>query len=350
MSAISTFIDGRSRRDYTLIGIAVVLAVLPLLLAGNLTHRWRLFTSLLIFSILAIALNIVFGHTDQLYLFLGALTGIGAYTTALSANAVGLSPWLTLPLGSLAAGLICLIVSYIAAKRRMTVILISILTLSIQLAFMEFFVGARSITGGSTGFNFSGLRIVFIENALGVSSAVVLYYLLLAVFVVILGIYTYLMRSKFGMAFNAIRQDEVAAKSRGVNVVKHKTLAGLVSGLMIGFVGPFYAQSEQYIVPGMFTFEVIDLLVLIMLILGGIRTMLGPVIGAGVLLYLNEVLLHSVLDGFSVWRTATLGLLLMFLFLYFRQGVVPFYEQTVRSKAATLIENRVKPALNRSRE
>lgn len=350
MSVRSSIIGSSNGRDYVVIGTAIVLTVLPLILAGNLPHRWRLFTSLLIFAIITIALNIVFGHTDQLFLFMGALVGIGAYTTALTANAIGLSAWVTLPLGALVAGSLGLLVSYVAAKRQFTVILISILTLSIQLAFMEFFVGARTITGGSTGFNFSGLRIVFLEGLFGVSSAVVLYYLLLVLLLAILSIYSYLMRSRIGMAFNAIRQDEVAAKSRGVSVVKYKTLAGFISAFMIGFVGPFYAQSEQYIVPGMFTFEAIDLLVLIMLILGGIRTMLGPIIGAGFMLYLNEVLLQSILEGISEWRTATLGLMLMFLFLYFRRGVVPFYKETLHPRTEQLIEERVKPRVYRFRE
>ncbi|WP_418279822.1 branched-chain amino acid ABC transporter permease [Halorubrum sp. DTA98] len=319
--------------------VVAVLAMVPLLFFDpSLTYISRLFILMLVFATLAMALNIVFGHTDQLFLFVGALTGIGAYGTALTADALGISPWATLLVGALLAGALGTAVCYVAARRRFTVILIAILTLALQLAIIEAFVGARDITGGSTGFSFSGLGLVSVQNALGLHEHVVLYYLMLALLTGVLLLYHYLRNSKYGMAFDAIRQDEIAAEAIGVNVVRYKTIAGFISAFIIGLVGPMYAQLESLVLPGMFAFNVIDVLVLIILVIGGMRTLLGPIVGAAVMIYINEEL-----QAAGQWRTVLFGLLLIVLFLYFRQGIVPFADRVLNDRLG--LKRRIKSAL-----
>ena len=299
--------------------VLAVLAVVPLFVVdAGLTYRARLLVLVLVFAVLTMALNVVFAHTDQLFLFVGALAGISAYATALLADALDVTAWLTLPVGALLAGTVGLVASYVAARRGMTVIVIAILTLALQLAAMEFFVGARDITGGSTGFEFTGLRVPFLEEALGLSHQLANYYVLLVLLAGAVLLYRRLMRSKYGLAFDAIRQDEVAAESIGVDVIRYKTVAGFTGAAMIGLVGPIYANAERYILPSMFAFEAVDVLVLIMLVLGGMRTTLGPIVGAAFVILLNEYL-----GAFGQWRTAIYGALLVGLFLYFREGVVP---------------------------
>lgn len=115
--------------------VAAVLVPLPLLAAaGGATYQLRILVTFVAFAAFTVALNVAFAHTDQLFLFLGALAGIGTYTTALSADALGVSAWLTLPLGALLAGTLGAVVSYVAARRGMTVIVLAVLTLALQLA------------------------------------------------------------------------------------------------------------------------------------------------------------------------------------------------------------------------
>lgn len=313
---------------YKLPAVAVLLALVPVIFfQEDVTYIMRLFVLMLIFALLAMALNIVFGHTDQLLLFIGALMGVGAYTTALTAESLGVTPWLTLLPSAIVVGLIGLFVCYVAARRQFTLIVIAILTLALQFAFIQVFVGARSITGGSTGFRFAGLDIEPVQEALGVHQYVVLYYVLLVISVAVFALYRWMMDSKYGIAFEAIRQDEVAAEAAGIDVVKYKSIAGFVSTFIIGFVGPFYAQVDGYILPSMFEFGTIDVLVLIVLVIGGMRTMLGPLVGAGLMIYINEEL-----QQFGQWRTVIFGALLIFLFLYFRQGIVPYVENLLQDR------------------
>ena len=299
--------------------VAAVLAVAPLPVLGSSYYEGVL-AHMVIVGMFAVALNIVFGQTDQLFLFMGGLAGVGGYGTALLTNWTGINPWVTLFVAATVAGLIGALVSWISARRNFTVVLISILTLNLQLVFVEFYSGARNITGGSTGFPFRYLSFSGIADSIGVSSDVVLYYVALVVLVLLLLLYVLLVHSKFGVAFHAIREDELAAASIGVDVVRYKVVAGTVAAFAFGFVGALYAQEAGYILPSAFSFLVVDVLILIVLIVGGLRTTLGPVVGAVIVVAIEQVLATYLTE----WRTAVFGALLIFLFLYFRSGVVPF--------------------------
>lgn len=328
-------VDGRIKLPL----LVVVLCVLPMFVLGS-SYYVRMLDHFLLFAMFAIALNLVFGHTDQLFLFVGGLAGVGAYTTAILANMFGLPIALTLIAGVALAGVIGGVVSWISARLRLTVVLISILTLCLQLALHEFFVGARSITGGSTGFFFSGFDLEAIAQLVGVNSNLVLYYLLVVLVVVWLLVYSRLVNSKYGLAFKAIREDELAAESIGVDVVRYKTVAGVVAAMMIGLTGVLVAEHNHYVIPELFSFTGVDVVVLIMLFVGGMRTTYGPIYGAAIITGLEEVLiwlagwqtasdaaimvlLEDVLNGLVAWQNAIFGALLIVLFLYFRQGVIP---------------------------
>ncbi|MWV65548.1 branched-chain amino acid ABC transporter permease [Halorubrum sp. JWXQ-INN 858] len=299
--------------------VTAALAPVPLLVtAGGATYQLRIFVLFLVFATFTVALNVAFAHTDQLFLFLGALAGVGAYTTALTAEAVGITAWATLPLGAVAAGALGAVVSYVAARRGMTVIVLAILTLSVQLAAMEAFVGMRDVTGGSTGFPFSGLSVDFVADAVGVDQRVAFAYVLLGLLVASLVGYSRLRASRWGTAFEVVRQDPVAAEAAGIDVVRTKVLAGFLAAALVGTTGALYVQADGYVLPSAFAFQAIDVLVLVMLVLGGSRTLLGPVVGAGAIVLLDELL-----GEVGQWRTAALGVLLIVLFLSFRRGIVP---------------------------
>lgn len=311
-----------------ILGVGVALALVPVVV-GQSSYLMRVSVLALLFALLAIALNLVFGHTDQLFLFMGGLTGVGAYTTALSADALGVTAWLTIPLGMALCGLVAGLVSYVAAKRNFTVILISILTLNLQLAFHAFFVGARSITRGSTGFAFDGLGLAaageFVETTVGVDENVVLYLLLVVLVSLSLAAYVRIIDSKYGLAFESIREDELAAESVGLNVVRYKTIAGVLAGALIGLTGVMYVGLTNYVSPALFGFHQIDVLVLIMLIVGGLRTTYGPLVGAWLVIVIREALSLT-----TEYQMAVFGVLLITLFLYFRSGVVPAVGQLGR--------------------
>ena len=297
--------------------VAAVFVLAPIPIAGS-GYGVGVLTRVLLFALFALALNIVFGHNDQLFLFMGGLGGIGAYTTALVADTVGVTAWLALPVAALVCGIIALSVSWISARRRFTVILISILTLNLQLVFAEAFVGARDLTGGSTGFPYELFSISGIAGAVGIPTTVVLYYVILAFLVAAMVLYIWLINSKYGMAFEAIREDETAAASIGIDVVRYKTIAGFVAGVIIAVAGTLLAREATYVTPSIFTFLAVDVIALVVLIVGGIRQPYGPIVGAVVVEAIEAALSNYAAD----WRAAIFGALLIVLFLYFRSGII----------------------------
>ncbi|SDY31311.1 branched-chain amino acid ABC transporter permease [Halobellus clavatus] len=300
----------------------VVLALAPIPVLGS-SYYEGILARILLISVLAVALNIVFGQTDQLFLFSGGLAGFGAYGTALLADWLSLSAWITLPLAAILAGGIGLLVSWISAKRNFTVVLIAILTLSLQFVLTEIYVGARDITGGSTGFSYDVLSLESITAVTGLGNKVVVYYLVLILLLVSLLLYVRLINSKYGVAFAALREDELAAESIGIDVDRYKMVAGFLSAFLIGFTGPLIVKEAGYILPSAFSFFAIDVVILIVLIVGGLRTTLGPVFGAVIVVAIEQVLASYA----SNWRTALFGALLILLFIYFQNGVVVWFRQ-----------------------
>lgn len=322
-----------------MVGLVVLLALVPpvfTIVPGfpnvlGSGYYGQIFDDLILFSLFGIALNIVFGHTDQLYLFLGGLAGVSAYTVTYLAEALSITPWPMILVGMALTGVIGALVSWISAKRKFNVILISILTLALQLSFTEIFVGARDFTGGTTGRPFPGLGLDLIGGPLGLRDEMVLYYLLLVLLLGVMYFYVRLINSRYGLAFDTIREDELAAESIGVNVVWYKTAAGAIAAMLIGLVGVMLAQRHTYILPTQFSFSAVDVTVLIMIIIGGLRTTYGPILGAIVVIVLREALLLTV----GRWRTAIFGVLLIVLFLYFREGVIPEVRDRLTSRQNT---------------
>ncbi|MGQ4557592.1 ABC transporter permease subunit [Halobellus sp. GM3] len=315
---------------------AALLVVPPLFFDPSTTYLSRRFITVMIFAIFAMALNIIFGETDQLILFMGGIAAVGTYATVLTAEYLAITPWVTLVVGAFVAGVFGALVCYVAARRQFTVIVLAIVTFAFQMIIMEVLVGLRDITGGNTGFPFRDLDPAFLTDLTGMGSFAALFYVLVAVFAAVLGAYTWLTRSKYGLAFAAIRQDEFAARATGVDVIKLKVFAGFISTFIIGFVGPFYAQTTGIVIPSLFSFTGVDVLVLIILILGGLRSRFGPLVGAAIVIYLDNFL-----SGFGQWRTVAFGLLLTVLFIYFQDGIVPsvtsrYEESGVRQRIAAL--------------
>lgn len=308
---------------YHLPAVLTLLAVapVPLVMAGD-ALTVRLLVLVLFFGTMAIGVNIAFGHTDQLLLFTGGMAGLSAYTVFLSANALGVSPFVTLVVGAFLAGLVGYVACHVTARLELSLIAVSMLTFAIQLSIIQLLFGLSDITGGAAGLQVSGLAPIEIQRALGVSGNVVLYYALFVILAGVLFLYKRLMNSQYGLAFEMIRQDTVAAKAIGIDVVRYKSIAGFLATAIIGLVGPFYAQLQFFVLPDLFTFSSIDVTVLIILVLGGLRTMYGPLLGAALIIFLNRQL-----SAIQEYQTAVYGLLLIVLFLSFRQGVIRFLDQ-----------------------
>ncbi|MHC4234850.1 MAG: branched-chain amino acid ABC transporter permease [Planctomycetota bacterium] len=266
----------------------------------------------LLFACYAIAFNVIFGSTGQLFLCVGALAGIGGYGAALLGDRLGFPIVVGVLLATLFSAFTGGILSWIAVNRSLDVIFIGIVTLVFALSFENLLLGVADITGGESGLSIETGSETFLRERIPP------YYLFLGLVVLYLVVYGLLRRSHIGWAFRALRDDEVAAELTGVNVARYRIYGGLIGGGMLGLAAAIYAVNEGRISPTTFGFGEVDVVVLVMLAFGGIGTLFGPVLGAVVFTVFDEILIE-----FGQLRVVAYGVLIVALFLWMPRGVIP---------------------------
>ena len=288
-----------------------VLALVPLRYADSRTGMGVAIDGLM-FAAYAIAFNVIFGSTGQLFLCVGALAGIGGYGSALLSDRAGLPMILGMVFASAGASLVGGLLSWVAVRRSLDVIFIGVVTLAFSLGFENLLLGQRELTGGETGL------VVEAGSDTFLGELVPPYYVFLALVALYLALFRLLQRSHIGWAFRALRDDELAAELAGVDVTRHRVFAGMLGSAMLGLTGALVAHTEGFIAPSTFAFGHVDVRVLVMLVFGGIGTLLGPVVGAAAFTILDEWV-----RVFSEFRLVVYGIAIIVLFLGFRRGVVP---------------------------
>lgn len=291
--------------------LGLILALVPAA-AGGSPYYMRLATLALIYMAWTVAFNLIFGHTKQLFLCLNALAGTAGYVAVVFAIQLKLSPWVTVPIGVAAAAALGALFSYISVLRGLGVIFLGIVTLAFSLIFHNLVLGLREFTNGETGLVTRGLGFPLLEQP------VASYYIFLAALAVALLVYHALMSSKSGMAFRALSDDELTAELSGIDVTGYKVLAAAVGSAILGLTGALFAFYNGIVSPSVFSFVGIDIPVLIALLLGGMRTRFGPVLGA-----VAFALIEEAVRPFGQLTVLVYGVLLIVLFTAFRDGLAP---------------------------
>jgi branched-chain amino acid transport system permease protein len=291
--------------------VAAVLVVLPPVWFGDSSYTTSLAVKALVFASYGIGFNLIFGCTNQLFLCVGALAGIGGYSTAILVERSSLPIAVGIGVGTVCAAIIGGLLSWIAVRRSLGIIFTGIVTLVFSLAFTNFLLGKRELTGSETGLVVTGAPLSLADNRVGA------YYLFTGVVVGFLIVFRALQLSHVGWAFRGLRDDEIAAELAGVDVTRYRVYAATLGSAMIGLTGALYAFSAGFISPDTYGFGNIDVRVLVLVAFGGLGTLLGPVIGASVFAILDERLTTSL-----ELREVLYGVFVIAIFLGFRRGVV----------------------------
>ena len=291
--------------------LAAALLLAPLVAErGTLNDLWSVAFAI----VLASAWNLLGGFAGQVSLGYSAFVGIGAYTTVLLANA-GWNPWVTLPVGAVLAVLFSVVVGLPTFRLRGPYF--SIATIGVGEA-VRVIASGMEFTGGSSGLRMPYANFHFLSNYYGMAGLALLTVALVA----------WVRVSAFGMALEAIRQDIDAAEALGIHSTRYKLYAHALSAAMVGAGGGLFAMNFQYISPGsVFDFP-LSLRIVLMPIVGGIGTLLGPVLGAVLFGYLQIKLLASpTLRDFNLF---IYGGLLMLVMLFEPRGIVGLWERLRR--------------------
>jgi branched-chain amino acid transport system permease protein len=265
----------------------------------------------LVFAAWGVGFNLIFGCTNQLFLCVGALAGIGAYGTAILADRSSLPMAAGIVVATAGAAIVGGLLSWVAVRRSLGIIFTGVVTLVFSLGFANLLLGQREWTGAETGLIVTGTRADLADDRVGA------YYLFAGVLVVFLAVFRALQLSHVGWAFRALRDDEVAAQLAGVDIARYRIYAATVGSAMIGLTGAIYAYSSGFVSPATYSFDRVDVRVLVLVAFGGLGTLLGPVVGAAVFAVLDERLTASL-----ELREVLYGVFLIAIFLGFRRGVV----------------------------
>jgi len=290
---------------------AVIFLLLVFPAIAKSRYQVHIVNNIGIWLLLSLGLNIAMGYGGQFNLALGALWGVGAYTAALLQTRLGVPFWINLPLAIIAAAIMAALVGLPSFKVRSHYL--AIVTIGLGEVINLFLVNQDELTGGALGINRIKPPSLF---GFPIDNDERFYYLILIM--VILGylIGRQIVGHRIGRAFRALRDDFQAARAMGVNTGFYQILAFAISGAYAGAAGALFAQWNSYISPDIFEFKS-ALIVLTMIMIGGMGSLPGSVVGTVLLLVLNEYL-----RVFERWQLVGYGVAIMVIVLFLPGGVV----------------------------
>jgi len=295
------------RRNGAYLAMATVIFAFPLLV-GNTFHI-HIAQTLLYTTIAVIGLNMLLGLSGQMSLGQAGFYAIGAYGSALLTAKLGWPIAAGMLAGILLAGLAGCLVGLIALRTRG--LYLAMATLAFGFVIVEAILNLGALTRGADGLSVPVARL----GAWPFASDTARYYLALAVTVVLVTGAVNLTRSRVGRAFLAIRESEIAAQASGVPVALYKTLAFGVSAFYTGVAGGLFAFLVGFLSPDAFdVFLSVDFVV--MIILGGLGSVPGSIVGAAVVTVLNDAL-----AAFQNYRPLIFGAILIACMLFMPGGI-----------------------------
>jgi branched-chain amino acid transport system permease protein len=302
------------------VGLAVVgvLLGLPAVLGP---YALSIVINIVFFAYLGQAWNIVGGYAGQLSVGHAAFVGVGGYTAAVLAAETGLTPWLGMFAGAGLAGALGALIGYLGFRFGLRGFYFVLLTV----AFAEvcrIAVNNWERVGGAVGFyiTFTGdpRQMSFADDRAW-------YYIALGLLALATAVVWILERRRFGIYLRAIREDETACEALGVDTLRVKLLAMVVSSFLTGLAGAFYAYRYSSLQPNAVFGVPLSVEIILRPIVGGAGTLLGPIVGSLILTPLGE--LSRAWFGQGGWHGAHLivyGMLLIAVVLFVPEGAVPW--------------------------
>lgn len=263
------------------------------------------------YTILAGSLNVINGYSGQFSIGHAGFYCVGAYVEAILALRFGLSFWIALPMGGIAAG----VIGYLVALPtiRLKGIYLSIVTLGFSEIIRLIALNWEGVTGGPNGIK--GIPApVLLGNR--ISSSVQYYYIFFFLALLFIFITNRVIHSRIGRAWTSIREDELAAKSLGVETGFYKALNFMYGAFWAGIAGAAFSPYFKFISSDMFTLDE-GFNILSMVIIGGQGTLIGPIAGAAIVNLLTELL-----RPVAQYRMVVYALLIIIMMWVRPQGIV----------------------------
>jgi len=304
----------RTRLILWAIAVVVLVAIPPLVLAIGQPFYLDLTRRIMILAIAAISLNLILGYGGLVSFGHAAYLGIGAYTVGIMGFYGITSGWLQWPVAIGASALVALAIGAVSIRTS------GIYFIMITLAFtqMLYYLGiSLAEFGGDDGMRLRA-KSQF-PGLIDLRDPVAFYYLALALMLISVFLVYRIVNSRFGMVLRAAKSNDGRTRAIGFSPYPYRLAAFVIAGAMCGLAGALYANHTNYITPGLMSWQQSGD-IMFMVILGGMATTSGPVLGAFALL-----LLEDLLSGWTQHWQVILGPLLVLSVIFFRRGLAGIF-------------------------
>lgn len=307
----------RRRFDRPMIVLLLITALVAIVPFFAQPYFTRLATGVLVYGLAAISLDIIVGYGGMVSFGHAAFFGLGAYAAAIL-NVHGVhSAFLVMPSAIVVAALAAFIIGGISLRTS------GVYFIMITLAFAQmlyYLAGALVMYGGHDGLKMP--RNTY-AGLVQVEDPAAFFYIVLAVFVLVVLASRRLVQSRFGRVLRAIKDNDVRAQSLGFDSYRYQLVAFVIAGGLAGLAGMLHANLYEYVGPDLLHW-ILSGDLLVMLILGGAGTLVGPVLGAATFLLLQEVL-----SGYTRHWPIVLGPLLLCVVLFSSGGLYGLFKSNV---------------------
>jgi branched-chain amino acid transport system permease protein len=288
--------------------IAGLLALLPLI--GLSSYWMHILILVIMWSVIGMAWNLLGGYCGQVSFGHAAFFGVGAYTAGILYNKLGVSAWWGLPLSIFVVAIFALVIGYICLRLKGPFFALGTLAMGVILR-----VTAENLTGITEG----DLGIMIRERTW--VEKIWYFYIILILAVLAFFLVKKVIESKLGYYFVAIREDQDAAESLGINTTLYKTIALCLSAVITGLAGAFYTNYMGYIDPKIvFALHDISIVTIMVVMVGGVATFWGPFVGAVIMVFLAELI--RTIPKLGAAHHTFFGILLIVIIIFLPNGIV----------------------------
>jgi branched-chain amino acid transport system permease protein len=309
-------------KNLILIVLAIIFLIFPLMVRSD--YYQHLVIIALMWVVIGSSWNLLAGYTGQVSFGHSIFFGTGAYTAGIFASKLGTSAWWGVAFGGLAAMLIALFVGWVCFRLRGPYFALATLAGGEIIRLIA--TNWESLTEGMVG-------ILIIQTF---RSKLPYYYLALMLAAACIYAIYLTMKSKWGYYFVSVREDQDAAESMGVNTTLYKNIALLISAFFTGTAGAFYMNYMAFIDPHVvFSLHYISIMAILVGIVGGVATIMGPAVGAFIMVGVQETFRSAFFGLAPKWisqaHALVFGLLVIFVILFLANGVVGDWEKIKRT-------------------
>src|SRR5512143_908742 len=298
----------RGMKKYLPFIIAGVLALVPL--AGPSSYVMHILILVIMWSVIGMAWNLLSGYCGQVSFGHAAFFGTGAYTAGMLYSKAALSGRWGVPASIVVVACFALVIGYICLRLRGPFFALATLSMGVILRIVA--ENLVDFTGGDLG--------IMIRERTWVEK-IWYYYIILAIACGTFIVIKMVIESKLGYYFVSIRADQDAAESLGINTTFYKTIALCLSAVLTGFAGAFYTNYMGYIDPKVvFALHDISIVTIMVVMVGGVATYWGPVVGAVIMVLLAEAIRSIPTLGTA--HQTFFGVLLIVIIIFLPNGIV----------------------------